>query len=395
MQVAAGVSAGWGLKFPQPRQIGRRARAAGLSAVRRVPRVSHVPRGIAVSQHSSLSPAATARPARHRDLAEPVPSTRRKLVPRLVETARGYAFVGPALLILLTFNLVAVAYAGFLSLFDARIISNMWQPGTWVGLGNYPDIATNPDFQSALANTVWYVLGVVPPAIFLSLLVASLLNRPIRGRDAYRVAYFLPYVTSTVAAGLVWEWVFQPRVGIANVLFTALGFPIQRWIEEPRGVVTLVGGYFGLGVPTWLAGPSLALVCIAVIQVWHALGFDTVIMLAGLTAIPNEQYEAARIDGAGPWALFRHITIPLLSPTLFFLLITSVIRAFQAFNWFYVVYHGTVPPDVKVITIYLYESGFKVYRTGYASAVGFVLFAIILALTLAQMYGLRSRVHYE
>ncbi len=313
----------------------------------------------------------------------------------MLRSAQGYAFIGPALLILLVFNLVAVGYAGFLSLFDARIISNMWQPGVWLGLGNYADLLTNTDFQSALGNTVWYVLGVVPPALFLSLLVASLLTRPIRGRDAYRVAYFLPYVTSTVAAGLVWEWVFQPRVGIANVLFTGLGFPIQRWIEEPRGIVALVGMYVGVGVPGWLAGPSLALVCIAVIQVWHALGFDTVIMLAGLTAIPREQYEAARIDGAGPWALFRHITIPLLSPTLFFLLITSVIRAFQAFNWFYVVYHGTVPPDVKVITIYLYESGFKIYRTGFASAVGMMLFAIILALTLFQMYGLRSRVHYE
>lgn len=310
------------------------------------------------------------------------------------ETPTGYVFLLPALAILLAFQIAPVLYAAFLSLHDARIIADMWRPGRLVGLQNFVEVLTSPDFQQALRNTVWYVLMTVVPSLFLALCVATLLHRPLRGRDGYRLAYFLPYVTSTVAAALVWDWVFQPRIGLANFLFTSLGFPLQRWTEEPRPVLALVGQHFGLDLPPLLGGPSLALVCIAVIQVWHSLGFDTVIMLAGLTAIPPEQYEAARIDGASRWSLFRHVTIPLLSPTLFFLLVTSTIRAFQAFNWFYAVYNGLVPPDVKVITIYLFENGFRIYRQGFASAIGFVLFAIILSLTLAQMYGLRRRVHY-
>lgn len=313
----------------------------------------------------------------------------------LAETLRGYGFLLPALALLFTFHLGPVLYAAFLSLHDARIVADMWRPGRLVGLANYAAVLGSPDFQRSLANTVWYVLGVVPPAIFLSLLIASLLNRRMLGRDAYRTAYFVPYVTSTVAAALVWDWVFQPRVGLANWLFSTLGLPMQRWTEEPRPVGLLLGQFLGVPWPDLLGGPSLALLCIALIQVWHSIGFDTVVMLAGLTAIPPEQYEAARIDGASRWALFRHITIPLLSPTLFFLLVTSTIRAFQAFNWFYVIYNGNPPPDVKVVTIFLFQTGFQGgYRTGLAAAVGFVLFAIILALTLVQMAGLRRRVHY-
>lgn len=310
------------------------------------------------------------------------------------ENLRGFVFLLPALTILLLFQVAPVLYAAYLSLFDARIVANMWAPGTFVGLANYGAVLTNGDFHRALSNTVWYVVSVVPAAIFLSLVVATLLNRKLRGRDVYRTAYFVPYVTSTVAAALVWDWVFQPRIGLANFVFTSLGLPLQRWTEEPRGIGTLMGLFFGVQTPDLLAGPSLALVCIAIIQVWHALGFNTVVMLAGLTAIPSEQYEAARIDGANGWHLFRHITIPLLSPTLFFLVVSSTILAFQTFNWFYVMYAGNPPPEVKVVTIFLYENGFRVYRTGFASAVGFILFGIILALTLVQMFGLRRRVHY-
>lgn len=307
---------------------------------------------------------------------------------------QGYGFLLPALAIVVTFQVLPVLYAAFVSLYDSRIISNLWSPGPFVGFDNYAAVLTNPDFLRSLINTVWYVVMTVPVAIFLSLLIAALLNRKIAGRDLYRTAYFVPYVTSTVSAALVWYWVFQPRVGVGNWLFGALGLPFQRWVEEPRGVGTLLGLYFGVAIPDLLTGPSLALVCIAIIQIWHALGFDTVIMLAGLTSIPSEQYEAARLDGAGPWALFRQVTVPLLSPTLFFLVITSTIRAFQAFNWFYVIYSGLVPPDVKVVTIYLYESGFRAYRTGFASAVGFILFAIVLTLTIVQMAVARRRVHY-
>jgi ABC-type sugar transport system permease subunit len=148
----------------------------------------------------------------------------------------------------------------------------------------------------------------------------------------------------------------------------------------------------GLPLDGWLAGPSLALVTVALVSVWYSVGFNTVIAMAGLTTIPADLYEAARIDGAGRWRLFRHITLPLLTPTLLFLLIVETIRSFQSFDFFYQM--GASNPVVKVVTIFLYQQGFKTYNLGYAASIGMLLFVIIFALTLLQFRATRSRVVY-
>jgi multiple sugar transport system permease protein len=225
-------------------------------------------------------------------------------------------------------------------------------------------------------------------------LFAQLLNAKIWGRAGYRVTYFLPFVTSTVAAAVVWRWIFQPRIGIANAVLTWIGLPAQQWADEPRGVMTLIGQVVGVSVPGALSGPSLALVTVAVVSVWYSVGFNTVVAMAGLTTIPADLYEAARIDGAGRWQLFRRITLPLLTPTLLFLLIVETIRSFQTFDFFYQMTATNPPPGAKVITIYLYQQGFKSFNLGYAAAIGLVLFAIIFSLTLLQFRASRSRVVY-
>jgi ABC-type sugar transport system permease subunit len=197
-----------------------------------------------------------------------------------------------------------------------------------------------------------------------------------------------------VAAAVVWRWIFQPRVGVANAVLNWLGIPGQQWADEPRGVLQLFGQFVGLPLDGWLSGPSLALVTVALVSVWYSVGFNTVIALAGLTTIPADLYEAARIDGAGRWRLFRDVTLPLLTPTLLFLLVVETIRSFQSFDFFYQMMAAIPVPTAKVVTIYLYQQGFKSFNLGYAAAIGIVLFVIIFALTLLQFRATRSRVVY-
>ena len=310
------------------------------------------------------------------------------------EALQGYGFLLPALLLLLVFHLLPLFYALFLSLFDARVFRDMWHPGAYAAAGNYGRLLTNADFAQSLANTIWFAGITVPGGLILAVLFAQLLNAQIWGRTGYRATYFLPYVTSTVAAAVIWRWIFQPRVGVANSVLELIGLPALQWADEPRGIFQLIGQFANLPFSGWLAGPSLALVTVALVSIWYSVGFNTVIALAGLTTIPQDLYEAARIDGASRWSLFRHITLPLLTPTLLFLLIVETIRSFQSFDFFYQMMSGIPVPGAKVVTIYLYEQGFKAFNLGYAAAIGMVLFLIIFVLTLAQFRATRSRVVY-
>jgi multiple sugar transport system permease protein len=331
--------------------------------------------------------------ARERTARSPATSAARAAARRW-EALQGYAFLGPALLLLLLFHLLPVFYALFLSLFDARVFRDMWAPGPFIAGGNYGRLLTSGEFVQSVGNTVWFAAITVPLGLVLAVFFAQLLNARIWGRTGYRVTYFLPYVTSTVAAAVVWRWIFQPRVGVANSVLDWLGLPAQQWADEPRGIFQLLGGLVGLPLEGWLAGPSLALVTVALVSVWYSVGFNTVIALAGLTTIPTDLYEAARIDGADRWRLFRDITLPLLTPTLLFLLIVETIRSFQSFDFFYQMMAAIPVPGAKVVTIYLYQQGFKSFNLGYAAAIGMVLFAIIFGLTLLQFRATRSRVVY-
>jgi len=310
------------------------------------------------------------------------------------DAVQGYVFLLPAFVLLLLFHLLPVLYALFLSLFDARVFRDLWRPGNFSGAGNYGRLLTSADFGQSLVNTLWFAGITVPIGLCLAVLFAQLLNARIWGRTGYRVTYFLPYVTSTVAAAVVWRWIFQPRVGVANAVLQWIGLPTQQWADEPRGIFLLLGQFAHVPITGWMAGPSLALVTIAIVSIWYSVGFNTVIALAGLTSIPLELYDAARIDGASRWHLFRHITLPLLTPTLLFLLIIETIRSFQAFDFFYQMMSGIPVPGAKVVTVYLYEQGFKSFNLGYAAAIGLVLFAIIFTLTLVQFRATRSRVVY-
>lgn len=322
-------------------------------------------------------------------------------------------YLAPTLVLLGVFDLYPILLSAWMSL---------WQWGIraeeFVGLDNYRRIVselgpTSPggapgEVGQSLLVTASYTLGTVPVTIALAFAVATMLNARVRFLGALRTAYFIPYVTSTVAAGLAFAWLFNPQVGAVNALLTGLGLPAQQWLLDPTPVLPALAGGLGLGWPGWLPavleGPSVALVVVMAFTVWNTLGFSVVILLAGLTALDPQVREAARMDGAGAWQVATRITAPLLSPTLFFLLVVSTIRAFQSFNEVYVLTSGggygagAGAPLDSTLTLpvlifrHLYE---RPSSSGYAAALSMLLFALLLVVTLLQFRFAERRVHYE
>jgi ABC-type sugar transport system permease subunit len=239
------------------------------------------------------------------------------------------------------------------------------------------------DMLQGFGVTIMFVLGTVPFQLALGLGLAYLLFQNIKGKAFFRMVYFLPYVTPFVATSIVFKLLFSHRpTSPANLMMTSLGLPVQNWLLEPRGIFEIL---FGDGVPDVLAGPSLALIVIMLYTVWTYIGYDTVIFLTGLVNIPGELYEAARIDGGSGWRIFRHITLPLLSPTTFFLSLIAIIGTFQAFTQIWIMRSSGSSRSVDTVSVYIFET----VRTndpnmGYGSAMAFVLFVVILLLTLVQ-----------
>jgi multiple sugar transport system permease protein len=302
-------------------------------------------------------------------------------------------YVLPALAIVLIFRFVPIVAAFAFSFFEIKMGALVG----FVGLGHYEKLFQDPSFWQSLMTTLWFVLGTVPPAIFGSLFFALLLNRKIKALGFYRTLYFMPVVTSMVAVAVIWKWILEPELGILNFMLERLHLGRPGWLGEGRGVFQLLVDPGGRWLPAWAGGPSLALVSLAIVNTWKGLGYNIVIFLAGLQNIPQQQYEAARIDGAGTWQLFRHVTWPILSPTTFYVFIMSTIVSFQTFS---LVYLMTAPPggpedSTKVLVYYLFDKGFTPPASlGRASAVALVLFLIILGLTLVQRRLAERRVHY-
>jgi multiple sugar transport system permease protein len=314
-------------------------------------------------------------------------AARRRL---LRQSAAAYLYLAPAIVLITLFQFFPAVYAFYISLFRWGIIQE-----AFVGLENYARLLTNEDFWKSLAITVWYVVLAIPLQLVLGLVIAYLLFQPIRARSAYRTAYFLPYITSTVAAAIVWRWIYSTDYGLLNGLLDAVGLPPGKWLNESSGVFQLLLGNLGIGVPDWLGGPSVALVCCALFSIWVFLGFNVVINLAGLGNVSKELYEAARIDGATEWMVFRKITLPLLSPTTFFLFIVGTIGALGAFNHIFVMTAGGPLDSTRTVMLLVFNTFYRQTRVGYGSAMAFLLTGFILALTLVNFRFIGRRVHYD
>ncbi len=245
--------------------------------------------------------------------------------------------------------------------------------------------------------TLFYVLGTIPAEISISMVLAYLLFRAQRGKGVFRMLFFLPYVTPMIATAVVFRTIFSPHPSsIANRFWGWFGLDNQRWLFEGRSVVALLLEGFGVGAPEWVNDlfPSLALVSIILYNIWVYVGYNTVIMLAGLSAIPRHFYEAAAIDGASAIRSFTHVTLPLLSPTLFFLTLVGVIGTFKAFNHIYIMRSAGAQDSVDVLPVVIFDQIYQFHDAGYASALALILFGAILLLTVLQNRLLGQRVFY-
>jgi multiple sugar transport system permease protein len=280
------------------------------------------------------------------------------------ESRAGWAFVTPALLLIGIFFAIPVLGAFVLSFTDFDIYSvGDFSSTRFIGLANYRDLASAPLFWTATKNTLYFVVIGGPLSAAVSLAAALLVNaKLIRFRAFFRSAFFAPWVTTLVAMALVWRYIYHPQYGLLNAALGVIGIGPIDW----------------LGTTTW-AMPSLIL-----LSVWKNFGYNMLVFLAGLQSIPDELYEAAALDGAGPWRRFRHVTLPMLGPTFVFVGVVTMIASFQVFSEPYVMTQGGPLKSTLTLVLFMYEQGFRWWRLGYSAAIAVVLFCLTLVGTLVQ-----------
>jgi multiple sugar transport system permease protein len=274
------------------------------------------------------------------------------------EMIEAYLYLLPTFVGLILFSLGAIVVSVGISFMDWDIL----QPPHWVGLSNYVRLFSTPLNWQVFGNTLSYTGVIVPVGTALALGLALALNRGLRGIVLLRNLYFLPVISSTVAVALVWGWLYNQQFGLINYLLSVVG---------------ITG-------PAWLADTRTAMPAVIIMSIWKGLGYNMVIFLAGLQGIPRELYEAAAIDGAGAWAQFRYVTLPLVSPTTFFVVVLSTIAAFQVFDQTYVMTGGGPAYSTTTLALFIYQNAFQWFHMGYAAALSYVLFAAVAVVTLVQ-----------
>jgi len=280
-------------------------------------------------------------------------------------------FLAPSLIGLTIFLVLPILTSFTLAFQDWNLLS----PPKWIGLANFEEMFADAAFWSALRYTLLYIVLYIPTVFVLALGLAVLLNQKLRGVLVVRTATFLPVVASWVVVSLIWKWIFNPQYGLINPALDA----------------------FGVQAPAWLFEPGAALVAIVITSVWKDLGYIAVMYLGGLQAINDTLYEAARIDGANPRQQFLRITVPLLTPTMFFVLIILLINSFQVFDqvWLMPMRDSAADRQVEVLVTEVVKNAFSYNRMGYASAMSWVLFALIFAITFTQLRLQKRWVYYE
>ncbi|WP_214324526.1 carbohydrate ABC transporter permease [Nonomuraea sediminis] len=298
----------------------------------------------------------------------------RRLASRKTRTRRrgrwhAYLFIGPSLFGVVAFLILPVVIVFVLSFFDWELLSDP----TFVGLDNYRKMAGDGSVWSSLGITVAYVLLCVPLQTVLALGLALLANQKVRGVKFFRALFVVPWMATPMVLGLVWSWIFDPKDGAINQFLDL----------------------FGITGPAWLSETSLALPAVALVHVWQNTGYNMLFFLAGLQGIPQELYDAAACDGATPRQRFWRVTLPLLNPTMFFVTVTNMIGAFQAFDTIYSMTAGGPSESTSVINYKIFHVAFKEFDFGYASTLSLVLFLVILLVTLTQVRFFGKRTTYD
>jgi multiple sugar transport system permease protein len=269
----------------------------------------------------------------------------------------------PAAVVVFGVVLYPIVRTAIVSFFEVNSAAPVTTP--FVGLQNYRDMVHDEKFRNSVVNTVYFTGVSVPAGMAIGLGIALLLNQPLRFRSLLRTMYFLPVVTPFVVVAIIWKWLYNGDFGLFNYYLLK-----THLIHDPL---------------LWLSDKNLAMPAVILMTIWTSVGFSMVVYLAGLQSIPEELYEAARVDGAGPFARFRHITLPMLRPTTLFLLVIGIIGSFQVFTQIFVMTNGGPVDRTTTMVFYIYQSAFKFYEMGYASTLAFALFAMLLVFTALQL----------
>lgn len=290
---------------------------------------------------------------------------------RKKEYGWGYLMISPLVLGLGIFYF----YPVFKVFFDSFHEVGAFNKTKWIGLANYEKMFQDPVMWQALGNTVKYVIIIVPSTIILALILATFLNMGIKGRSFFRVVYFIPAITMGAAVAMIWRWMYNGDYGIINFILNKLGMESVQFLSDP----------------------STALVSISIVSIWSTVGYNMIILLAGIQGISKSYYEAAAIDGANGVKQFFHVTLPLVTPTLFFVMITSLISTFQTFDTIYMMVNkkSLAMEATQSMVVYFYRNAFEYSKKGYASALAVFLFLIIMVITAIQMKMQKKWVNYE
>lgn len=287
------------------------------------------------------------------------------------EEMAAYLFIAPVVIGLSIFYI----YPFLQNLWFGFNNVNQFNVASFCGIQNYVRLVTDNEFFTALINSLKSAVVIVPVVLVLSLAAAALLNTKIRGKSIYRTLYFLPAVTMSVAISLVWKWIYNGEYGVLNSILRV----------------------FGIHGANWLSNPHFALYMVLIVEIWMSIGYNMIILLAGMQGISRSYYEAAVIDGAGPFACFTKITIPILTPTIFFVVITSIISSFQIFDTLFMMIPKDSPAfsSSQTLVMMFYRNAFDYGKKGYAASISTVVFLIILIVTVIQFKMQKKWVHYE
>ena len=287
------------------------------------------------------------------------------------EWGEGYLFIAPLLFGIFVFYIFPFIQNFWFSFNEV----NKFNVATFYGLNNYLEMCKDKELWKALGNTLLYVGVTVPLGLMLSLFVAALLNTKIKGTSFYRTVYFLPSVTMSAAVAMVWKWIYNEQYGLLNAAMKALGFAPHGWITDPK----------------------TALFMVMLVGIWGTVGYNMIILLAGMQGISRSYYEAASVDGASGIHQFFKITVPMLSPTIFFVMITSIISGFQVFDTIYMMIGktNTAYRSTQTLVMMFYRNAFDYGHKGYAAAISILIFSIIMLVTVIQMIGQKKWVNYD
>lgn len=279
-----------------------------------------------------------------------------------------YLFILPTFLIIVVFGIIPAFWGIGLSLFDYPLL----QSPKFIGIENYRRLSQDYLFQRSFINTLYYMIGTVPPRVIIGLIIAIILNQPLKGKSTLRLMYYFPVIAPLVTVSMLWLWILDTHFGILNYMLSI----------------------FGIEAIPWLTSTKWAMPSIIIMSIWKTVGWNMVVFLAGLQGIPDSFYDAAEIDGAGRWATFRYITLPLLRPTTLLAVVMSLIASSQVFDQIYVMTGGGPGYSTMTLVQQVYNAAFQNYEMGYASAVSVILLLLVVSLSFLQFKFFREEIEY-